>query len=231
MEVERESQEIEETIPLLDSSTAANSNASNEDKAEIEGRGEGEDEGEVGGSTSSSKPNRRSVKTKVPEVEVHLYRQGKGPIAVFKSTLGGWDQDQLEVRDILDQYGLKCIYAFNPGSGRTVPIRFHSRNGRSMLPYKDGSVIYVDGEPKALSVSVCAHMCVLKTTFPCLHASCMKMEMENGKQDDMGVGVGDCGKRFQNCEDPMIKPVTKILVGVALITILIALIGKCGLVA
>ncbi|GMH31618.1 hypothetical protein Nepgr_033462 [Nepenthes gracilis] len=118
--------------------------------------------------------NKRSVRTKVPEVEVHLYRQGKGPIAVFKSPLGGWDQDQLEVRDILDNYGFKCIYAFTPGSGRGVPIRFHSKNGRSMLPYKDGSIIYIDGEPK----------------------------------------------------DAMIKPITRILVGAAMITILIALVAK-----
>ncbi|GAB4845205.1 hypothetical protein Ancab_038616 [Ancistrocladus abbreviatus] len=161
-ERERERQEIEETTPLLDSSAVAASISSNEVEAEGEG------------SPLSSKPNRRSVKTKVPEVEVHLFRIGKGPIAVFKSTLGGWDQDQLEVRDILEQYGLKCIYAFNPGSGRTVPIRFHSRNGRSMLPYRDGSVIYIDGEPK----------------------------------------------------DSVVKPITKILVGVAIITILIALVTK-----
>ncbi|KAL2894405.1 Zinc transporter ZIP4 [Bienertia sinuspersici] len=97
--------------------------------------------------------NFRLVRTKVPEVELHIYSQGKGPIAVSKSTLGGWDQDQLEVRDILEKYGFKSIYAFNPhDGGRTVPIRFHSKNGRSMLPYKDGSVILIDGEPKVLEV-------------------------------------------------------------------------------
>ena len=93
-------------------------------------------------------PSPKSVRTKVPEVEVHLFRQGKGPIDVFKSSLGGWDQDRLEVRNILDKYGFKSLFAFNPGSGRGVRIRFHPRNGRSLLPYKDGSVIYVDGEPK-----------------------------------------------------------------------------------
>lgn len=100
----------------------------------------------------SSNPNRnpKTVRTKVPEVEIHLYRQGKGPIAVFKSSLGGWDQDQLEVRDILENYGFKSIFAFNPGSGRGVPIRFNRRNGRSHLGYRDGSVIYVDGEPKVI---------------------------------------------------------------------------------
>lgn len=113
------------------------------------------------------------MRTEVPEVELHVYRQGKGPIAVSKTRLGGWDQDQLDVRDILEQYGFKCIYAFNPNDGgRTVPIRFHPRNGRSLLPYKDGSVVCIDGEPK----------------------------------------------------DSVIKPVTRIIVGVALITILIAVV-------
>ncbi|KAL5975478.1 hypothetical protein ACLOJK_019800 [Asimina triloba] len=101
---------------------------------------------------SRAKADPRSVKTKVPEIEVHLYRRSKGPIDVFKSNLGGWDQDQLEVQDILEKYGFKSVYAFNPEKGRGVPIRFHPRNGRSLLPYKDGSVIYVDGEPKLLSI-------------------------------------------------------------------------------
>ncbi|KAF7812767.1 uncharacterized protein G2W53_033743 [Senna tora] len=122
----------------------------------------------------SDASQQRHVRTKVPEVEIHLYRQGKGPVGVFKSTLGGWDQDQLEVRDILDKYGFKSLYAFNPQSGRGVPIRFNPRNGRSMLSYRDGGVVYIDGEPK----------------------------------------------------DSLIKPVTKILVGVALITIMIVLVSK-----
>lgn len=104
---------------------------------------------------SNSNPNptnrTRSVRTKVPEVEVHLYRRGKGPVDVFKSCLGGWDQDQLDVREILDKYGFKSVYAFKPESGRGVPIRFNPRNGRSILTYHDGSKIYVDGEPKVIS--------------------------------------------------------------------------------
>ncbi|RWR95595.1 hypothetical protein CKAN_02494700 [Cinnamomum micranthum f. kanehirae] len=48
----------------------------------------------------------------------------------------------------MDKYGFKSIFAFNPSSGRGAPIRFHPRNGRSLLPYKDGSVIFIDGEPK-----------------------------------------------------------------------------------
>lgn len=95
-------------------------------------------------------PKPKTVRTKVPEVEIHLYRRGKGPIDVFKASLGGWDQDQLEVRDILEKYGFKSVYAFNPASGRAAPIRFNRRNGRSMIGYRDGSVICIDGEPKVI---------------------------------------------------------------------------------
>lgn len=102
---------------------------------------------------NSSPDSHPRVKTKVPEVEVRLYRQGKGPIESFKSSLGGWDQNQLEVRDILDKYGFKSLYAFNPQSGRGVPIRFNPRNGRSMLPYRDGSEVHIDGEPKVFTLS------------------------------------------------------------------------------
>ncbi|WCJ44014.1 hypothetical protein M5689_024711 [Euphorbia peplus] len=123
--------------------------------------------------SSPGEPLLKTVKTKVPEVEIRLYRRGKGPIDVFKSSLGGWEQDQLEVGDILDKYAFKSIFAFNPTVGRGAPIRF-SRNGRSLLSYRDGSVIHVDGEPK----------------------------------------------------DSLIKPVTKIVLGVAVITVLIAMVLK-----
>ncbi|GMI90762.1 hypothetical protein like AT1G71780 [Hibiscus trionum] len=126
------------------------------------------------GPESDPNPKPRTARTKVPEVEIRLYRQGKGPIDVFKSSLGGWDQNQLEVRDILEKYGLKSIYAFSTQSGRGVPIRFHPRNGRSILGYKDGSVVHIDGEQK----------------------------------------------------DSLIKPITKILVGIAAITLLITLLTK-----
>ncbi|KAH9620547.1 hypothetical protein KSS87_016496 [Heliosperma pusillum] len=124
--------------------------------------------------SSTTTVNRsRSVRTKVPEVEVKVYRQGKGPIAEFKSSLGGWDQDQLEVRDIMEQYGFKSLYAFNSTTcTRAVPIRFHPKNGRSLLPYRDGSVICVDGQPK----------------------------------------------------DSLINPITRIVVGIVLITILITVV-------
>ncbi|PKA57316.1 hypothetical protein AXF42_Ash002620 [Apostasia shenzhenica] len=117
---------------------------------------------------------RRTVRTKVPELEIQLYRCGKGPIATFRSSLGGWDQDRLEVLDILEKYGLKALYAYNPSSGRGVPIRFNSKNGRSMLSYTDGSTIVLDGEPK----------------------------------------------------DPLVKPITKFLVGVVLVALAIFFFGK-----
>ncbi|KAJ7969749.1 WD repeat protein [Quillaja saponaria] len=129
---------------------------------------------ELGTNSDGSPPNPKTVRTMVPEVEIRLYRQGKGPIDVFKSCLGGWDQDQLEVRNILDKYGFKSVFAFGLESGRGVPIRFNPRNGRSLLNYKDGSVVYIDGEPK----------------------------------------------------DSLVKPVTKILLGVAVITLLITLVTR-----
>lgn len=129
----------------------------------------------VSDSSPQFSPKRsRSVRTKVPEVEVHLYKKGKGPIDVFKSSLGGWDQNQLEVRDILVKYGFNSVYAFTPGEGRGAPIRFNPRNGRSLLPYKDGSVVCIDGKPK----------------------------------------------------DSLIKPITKIILGVAVTTVLIIMAVK-----
>ncbi|GKD83579.1 hypothetical protein Tco_1350418, partial [Tanacetum coccineum] len=96
----------------------------------------------------SSSPTKR-VRTKVPEITIELYKSGKGPIDIFTSFLGGWEQDQLEVGDILDKYGLKSLYAFNKGERtRGVPIRFNPKNGRSVLTYKDGSVVSLDGDPK-----------------------------------------------------------------------------------
>lgn len=101
----------------------------------------------------------RSVTTNVPEAEVRVYKQGKGPIDVIKTGLSGWDQDQLDVREILEKYGFKTVYAYTPGSGRGVPIRFNPRNGRSLVTYRDGSVIYVDGEPqvKFTNSCLCSH--------------------------------------------------------------------------
>lgn len=93
-----------------------------------------------------------SVNKQVREVEINLYKQGKGPIDVFKAKLVGYELDQLEVREILEKYGFKSLFAFSPDSGRGVPIRFNRRNGRSLLTYKDGSVVHFDGEPQVIVV-------------------------------------------------------------------------------
>ncbi|EES03526.1 hypothetical protein BDA96_03G299100 [Sorghum bicolor] len=83
-----------------------------------------------------------------PELEVQLFRRGR-PVAVFRSQLGGYTQDQLEVGDILEQHGLKSVFAFDPAARkRGVAIRFNPRNGRSLLTYAPGSTIFLDGEPK-----------------------------------------------------------------------------------
>lgn len=123
---------------------------------------------------SNPELRRRTVRTKVPEVDIRLFNRGKGPIATFCSSLGGWDQDRLEVQDILEKYGFKSLYSFNPSSGRGVPIRFNPKNGRSILSYTDGSLVLLDGEPK----------------------------------------------------DPLVKPITKFLVGVVLISIVISILMK-----
>ncbi|XP_057445937.1 uncharacterized protein LOC130738049 [Lotus japonicus] len=133
--------------------------------------GEIEETSQVSNTTESE----RHVRTKVPEVEIHLFRQGKGPVAVFKMNLGGWEQDQLEVRDILDKHGFKSLYAFNPQfRSRGVPVRFNPRNGRSLLTYRDGVVVYLDGEPK----------------------------------------------------DSLVQPVTRILIGVAVVTLMITILSR-----
>jgi hypothetical protein len=81
-------------------------------------------------------------------------------VAVFRSPLGGYTQDQLEVGDILEKHGLKCVFAFDPASrARGVAIRFNPRNGRSLLPYAADSTIFLDGEPKVVYFSsVCLYI-------------------------------------------------------------------------
>ncbi|OEL32664.1 hypothetical protein BAE44_0006314 [Dichanthelium oligosanthes] len=94
------------------------------------------------------KPGSGAAAASAPEVEVQLFRRGR-PVAVFRSPLGGWTQDQLEVGDILEQHGLKSVFAFDPAARkRGVAIRFNARNGRSYLTYGPGSTIFLDGEPK-----------------------------------------------------------------------------------
>nr|CAB3474077.1 unnamed protein product [Digitaria exilis] len=94
------------------------------------------------------KPGSGATAASAPEVEVQLFRRGR-PVAVFRSPLGGWTQDQLEVGDILEQHGLKSVFAFDPEARkRGVAIRFNPRNGRSLLTYAPGSTIFLDGERK-----------------------------------------------------------------------------------
>ncbi|PAN28843.1 hypothetical protein PAHAL_5G181800 [Panicum hallii] len=94
------------------------------------------------------KPGSGAAAASAPQVEVQLFRRGR-PVAVFRSPLGGWTQDQLEVGDILEQYGLKSVFTFDPAARkRGVAIRFNPRNGRSLLTYAPGSTIFLDGEPK-----------------------------------------------------------------------------------
>ncbi|GKE28229.1 hypothetical protein Tco_1443613 [Tanacetum coccineum] len=109
----------------------------------------------------------KRVTTKVPEITIHLYKSGKGPIDIFTSSLGGWERDQLEVGDILEKYGLKSLYAFNKSEmTRGVPIRFHPKNGRSVLTYNDGSVVSLDGDPKNGSGSVQFFLALVQFLVP-----------------------------------------------------------------
>ncbi|KAK1393061.1 hypothetical protein POM88_012117 [Heracleum sosnowskyi] len=57
-----------------------------------------------------------------PEVEINLYKRGRGPIAVFKSSLGGYEQDQLEVADILDNGGAVISVDGEPKDSVINPI-------------------------------------------------------------------------------------------------------------
>ncbi|KAI5007160.1 hypothetical protein ZWY2020_047108 [Hordeum vulgare] len=51
-----------------------------------------------------------------PEVEVQLFRRGRGLVAVFRSPLCGYTKDQLEVGDILEKHDLKSVFAFDAAS-------------------------------------------------------------------------------------------------------------------
>ncbi|KAF3326920.1 hypothetical protein FCM35_KLT08550 [Carex littledalei] len=81
-------------------------------------------------------------------VEVHLYRRGRGPIAIFQSSLVGPGLNRLDVRSIMSQHGLRSLFAFKPPSERGFRIRFDLVKGQSVLHYKPGSVVFFDSEPK-----------------------------------------------------------------------------------
>jgi hypothetical protein len=84
-----------------------------------------------------------------PFVEVRLYRRGAGPVALFRSRLAGPRRDRLDVRRIQAEHGLRALFAFKPGdSRRGLQIRHDPVAGYSALPFRNGAVIVLDGEPK-----------------------------------------------------------------------------------
>ncbi|XP_024518105.1 uncharacterized protein LOC112341732 [Selaginella moellendorffii] len=91
-----------------------------------------------------------------PLVEVELFIDGKGPEHVFKAPLGGWDQNRLDLEQIMIDYKLRAIYAYSLSSGRGQRLRYNPRNGLSMLPYsgKSDSIIRLDGDPKVRKFSI-----------------------------------------------------------------------------
>jgi hypothetical protein len=91
-----------------------------------------------------------TARQRVPSVEVHLYRRGAGPVAIFRSDLAGPRRDRLDVRRIQASHGLRALFAFRPeGSrrGRGLRIRCDPAAGYSALPFRDGAAIALDGEP------------------------------------------------------------------------------------
>ncbi|XP_078164492.1 uncharacterized protein LOC144559348 [Carex rostrata] len=110
-------------------------------------------------------------------VEVHLYRRGRGPIAIFQSTLVGPGLDRLDVRSIMSQHGLRSLFAFKPPSKRGFRIRFDLVNGQSVHRYKPESILFFDSEPKGslirpisiifMGVAIlCIMIAVLRKEFP-----------------------------------------------------------------
>ncbi|XP_040383735.1 uncharacterized protein LOC121055363 [Oryza brachyantha] len=85
-----------------------------------------------------------------PSVEVRLFRRGAGPVAVFRSPLVGPRRDRLQVRAIQAEHGLRALFAFKPEAPlRGLRIRPDpATGGCSAVPFRDGAVIALDGEPK-----------------------------------------------------------------------------------
>eukprot|EP01018_Ginkgo_biloba_P032067 Gb_09091 [translate_table: standard] len=110
---------------------------------------------------------------KFGEVEVHLYIRGKGPIHVFKATLGGWDEDRLDLQQIMDDYGLKALYAFSTRSGRGLRLRINPRNGLSILPYT-GKLVCIDAEPKDSLIKPISKILLVLAVFTFLAAMVLR---------------------------------------------------------
>ncbi|GKU90771.1 hypothetical protein SLEP1_g4722 [Rubroshorea leprosula] len=63
-------------------------------------------------------------------------------MAVLKSNLVGWEQNQLDVLEILEKHRLKSVYAFNSGSGRKfLTVSVPPGNGWSIRGYNDGNLL------------------------------------------------------------------------------------------
>ncbi|KAL2652555.1 hypothetical protein R1flu_020683 [Riccia fluitans] len=86
----------------------------------------------------------------LPEVQIELYVNGKGPRYSFKSKLQGYDANRLDVETLLNKYKLNSLYAYSPSDGRGQRLLQHPRNGLSLVCYsgKPDSVIRLDSDPK-----------------------------------------------------------------------------------
>ncbi|CAH8359322.1 unnamed protein product [Eruca vesicaria subsp. sativa] len=123
------------------------------------------DDSQLGGETRSQS----ATTTKVPEVEIHLCLTEGGPIHVFKWNLGGEEQDHLEVRPIFEKYGLETIYAYTVDNARGgvvhVPIKFDPTSARSLLTFRDGTVVHIIGIKHKNPVIEAIKNIVLATVF------------------------------------------------------------------
>lgn len=117
-----------------------------------------DDEGVIGAAEDSLATPllRPTAASRDPFVEVRLYRRGAGPVALFRSRLTGPRRDRLDVRRIQAEHGLRALFAFKPGeSRRGLRIRVDPAAGYSALPFRDGAVIVLDGEPKVSKIGPC----------------------------------------------------------------------------
>ncbi|KAL3684388.1 hypothetical protein R1sor_002410 [Riccia sorocarpa] len=86
----------------------------------------------------------------LPEVQIELYVNGKGPRHTFKSKLQGYDANRLDVETLLSKYKLNALYAYSPSGGRGQRLIQHPRSGLSLVCYsgKPDSLIRLDSDPK-----------------------------------------------------------------------------------
>ncbi|CAM6127036.1 unnamed protein product [Calypogeia fissa] len=86
----------------------------------------------------------------LPEVQIELFENGKGPRHTFKTKLQGWEANRLDLETIQNTYHLKAVYAYSITAGRGQRLAYHPRNGLSLVCYsgKPGVVIRLDSDPK-----------------------------------------------------------------------------------